>query len=195
MFTASKLDSPLPFWSNLYADLEAQVPAADRTPGTVRYKLKLLRVVIMCSGLHVAAIYRLAHLLYHRAGLVGKIAIRILYWFNRHWYGVGIAAPARIHGGFVLPHPRGVFLGRDIEIGPRCWIFQHVTIGGAPEKTGMPRIGSDVRIFTGAVLSGPISIGDNVMVGANAVVAQDIPANSVVRLPSMRITQRAVLPL
>ena len=195
MSDASKLVLPLPFWRNLYADLEAHVSPADRAPGTVRYRLKLLRVVFMSSGLHVAAIYRLTHLLYHRVGLVGKIAVKILYWLNRHWYGLAIAAPARIYGGFILPHPRGIFLGRDVEIGPRCWIFQNVTIGGAPEKTGMPRIGSDVRIFAGAVISGPISIGDNVTVGANAVVAQDIPANSMVRLPSMRIIQDAILPV
>jgi serine O-acetyltransferase len=45
----------------------------------------------------------------------------------------------------------------------------------------MPRVGADARIFAGAVLTGPVTLGDNVVVGANAVVARDVPARTLVR--------------
>ena len=65
-----------------------------------------------------------------------------------------------------------------------AWVFQNVTIGGAPGKQGMPTIGDDARSFAGAVIAGPIKIGDGVHVGANAVVSIDVPDRSLVR-PAM----------
>lgn len=61
------------------------------------------------------------------------------------------------------------------KIGPNAWIFQNVTIGGRPGKAGGPRIGADARIYAGAVIAGPIQLGEGVVVGANAVVARDVP--------------------
>jgi serine acetyltransferase len=46
---------------------------------------------------------------------------------------------------------------------------------------GMPRVGADARIYSGAVIAGPIAVGDNVMIGANAVVTRDIPPRTLVR--------------
>ena len=80
-----------------------------------------------------------------------------------------------------MPHPQGIVIGADVGIGPRAWIFQNVTIGGAPGKYGMPKIGADVRIYAGAVLVGPVTIGDHVLIGANAVVTNDVPDHSAAR--------------
>ncbi len=66
-------------------------------------------------------------------------------------------------------------------MGPRAWIFHNVTLGGAPDKVGMPYAGSDSRLFAGAVVVGPIRLGDGVFVGANTVVASDVPAGTMVR--------------
>jgi carbonic anhydrase/acetyltransferase-like protein (isoleucine patch superfamily) len=65
--------------------------------------------------------------------------------------------------------------------GERTWIFQNVTIGGSPGKNGLPTIGNDCRIFTGAVIVGPIEIGEGVTIGANAVVASSVPARTLVK--------------
>ncbi len=72
-------------------------------------------------------------------------------------------------------------------VGPRGWVFQNVTLGGAPGKVGMPRVGADARIYAGAVLTGPITLGDEVVVGANAAVHRDVPARTLVRCPSPEI--------
>ena len=92
-----------------------------------------------------------------------------------------IAPGAVISGGVILPHPQGIVVGHGAVIGARTWIFQNVTIGGAPGKAGSPRVGADVRIFAGAVIAGPISVGNNVIIGANVVVARDVHDRSLVR--------------
>lgn len=87
----------------------------------------------------------------------------------------------------MLPHPQGIVIGGAAKIGSRCWIFQNVTIGGAPGKDGHPTIGNDCRIYTGAVITGPIYVGSGVMVGANSVVHRDVSDKSLVRCSDARI--------
>jgi serine O-acetyltransferase len=132
-------------------------------------------------------LHRLAHTLTHRAGIVGRAAAGLLFWAIRHGYGCSIASTARLHGGVVLPHPQGIVIGPGAVVGPGAWIFQNVTIGGAPGKVGLPRVGADARIYCGAVLTGPIAVGDNVMVGANAVVARDVPGRTLVRCAAAEV--------
>lgn len=70
------------------------------------------------------------------------------------------------------------------SIGENCWINQQVTIGYS-NATDCPTIGNNVRIAAGAKVFGDISIGDNVVIGANAVVCKSVPANcTVVGIPA-----------
>jgi serine O-acetyltransferase len=87
--------------------------------------------------------------------------------------GAEIPLGTRIGGGLLLPHPNGIVIHPDAEIGPNCLIFQQVTIGGG--KGGIPRIGGHVDIGAGAKLIGNISVGDHALIGANAVVLCDVP--------------------
>jgi len=64
------------------------------------------------------------------------------------------------------------------EIGENCSIFQQVTIEYT--RKGCPTIGNNVSIYAGAKVLGNINIGDNAVIGANAVVVKDVPANAVV---------------
>lgn len=85
---------------------------------------------------------------------------------------------AKIGGGLLLPHPNGVVIHPDAEIGPNCLIFQQVTIGTGP-RPGVPRIGGQVDIGAGAKILGGVVIGDHARIGANAVVVSDVPAGAV----------------
>lgn len=58
------------------------------------------------------------------------------------------------------------------------WVNQNVTIGHSGK--GIPEIGDNVHIGAGAIVIGPIKIGNNVRIGAGAIVVNDIPDNSVV---------------
>ena len=174
-------DRPIPLWEGIKHDIVAHIPPDLRPRSVASWVITGAGVLVQSSGFHVTLIYRLAHALRSRLGPLGRALSGLAFWWGRHFYGCSIAPSARLFGGLILPHPQGLVIGADVVIGPRAWIFQNVTVGGAPGKTGMPKVGADARIYSGAVLTGPIAVGDNVMFGANVVVARDVPARTIVR--------------
>lgn len=74
----------------------------------------------------------------------------------------------------------GVVLHKRTVIGENCMIGAQVTVGGKSGHYKVPVIGDNVYLATGAKILGPITIGSNVTVGANAVVIHDVPDNCVV---------------
>jgi serine O-acetyltransferase len=175
--------APLPFWRSVAADVRAHASPADRPASRRGWAWVALAVAVGSSGFHAVLLYRLAHAARGRLGWPGRLLARLIFWVSRHWYACSLAPTARLHGGLILPHPQGIVIGAGVVLGPRAWVFQNVTLGGAPGREGMPHIGADARIFAGAVVTGPITVGDNVMIGANAVVAEDVPSRSLVRPP------------
>jgi serine O-acetyltransferase len=101
---------------------------------------------------------------------------------HRFWSAVsGAEIPlnsSRIAGGLLIPHPNGVVVHPEAVIGPNCLLFQQVTIGTGP-KPGVPRLGSNVDVGPGAKILGGVTIGDHAVIGANAVVLNDVPAGAV----------------
>lgn len=98
---------------------------------------------------------------------------------HRFWSivtGADIPLNVKIGGGLLVPHPNGIVIHPDCEIGPNCLIFQQVTIGAASH--GVPKIGGQVDIGAGAKILGPVLIGDHAKIGANAVVLCDVPAGA-----------------
>jgi serine O-acetyltransferase len=174
---------PVPFWSSLRADIRAHLNPADRPRTRRGWLWPGLGVVLRSSGFRLGLLYRLAHAAHRRLGVPGRVLAGVLFWLGRHWYGCCLASTARLYGGLILPHPQGIVIGAGVVVGPRAWIFHNVTLGGAPGKVGMPRIGADARLFAGAVITGPVVVGDQVMIGANTVVSRDIPSRMAVRLP------------
>lgn len=89
-----------------------------------------------------------------------------------------------------LPHPRNVVIGDRVIIGNNCRIYQGVTIG---QSKGMyPKIGDNVIIYPGAKIIGDVSIGDNSIVGTNAVVTKNVPSNTIVAgIPARVLKSRA----
>jgi serine O-acetyltransferase len=103
---------------------------------------------------------------------IRKIAVlRHLFWSAIT--GADIPLGTRIGGGLLLPHPNGIVIHPDVNIGPNCLIFQQVTLGSG--EHGVPRIGGHVDIGAGAKILGGISVGDHSKIGANAVVLKDVP--------------------
>jgi len=112
---------------------------------------------------------------------------RWLVLMHRFWSvvtGADISLGCRIAGGLLLPHPNGVVIHNDVEIGPNCLIFQQVTLGARHGR--VPRLGGHVDIGAGAKLLGGIVVGDDALIGANAVVLDDVPAGAtVVGIPAV----------
>ena len=115
-----------------------------------------------------------------------------LYRLNQHGSSIGYAVEFKDRPHF--PHGiTGIFIGSDSIIGENCTIMQHVTIGSSflkgSKHVGSPTIGNNVFLGAGSMVIGKISVGDNCRIGANAVVARDIPANTIV-IPEMRYITR-----
>lgn len=88
--------------------------------------------------------------------------------------GADIPLNCKIAGGLLMPHPNGIVIHPDAEIGPNCLIFQQVTI--AATDAGAPRIAGHVDIGAGAKVLGPVHIGEHARIGANAVVLDSVPS-------------------
>lgn len=110
---------------------------------------------------------------YLRAGLPG----RLLSIFCRPLQSLHLGNTS-IGPGLFIMHGDGTFVSA-IKIGENCWINQQVTIGYTNE-TDIPSIGNNVRILAGAKVLGKVSVGDNVTIGANTVVINDVPSNATV---------------
>lgn len=92
----------------------------------------------------------------------------------------------------IFPHGiSNIFISDSAKIGKNAVIFQDVTIGSNTIEgsigNGAPTIGDSVYIGAGAKIIGNVKIGNNVRIGANAVVVEDIPDNSVVVLNKPRV--------
>ena len=99
-----------------------------------------------------------------------------------------IPLSTQIEGQPLLPHGiKGVHISKNAVIGKGCTIFHHCTIGsntfGDSKHTGSPIIGDNVFIGAGAIIIGGIRIGDNVRIGAGCIVSDDIPDNATVVMP------------
>ncbi len=136
-------------------------------------------------------VYRAAHRLFPRPGC--RLIARVLSSVARWATGVEIHPGARIGRRFFIDHGTGVVIGETAEIGDDCVMFHNVTLGGTGKHIGKrhPTLGDRVYLGTGAVLLGPIHVGDDAKVGANAFVhMRDVPPRTtVVGVPARIVKQ------
>ncbi|MDU1855059.1 MAG: serine O-acetyltransferase EpsC, partial [Clostridium baratii] len=87
---------------------------------------------------------------------------------------------AKIGKGLFIDHGMGVVIGETAEVGDNVTIYHGVTLGGTGKDKGKrhPTVKDNVIIGAGAKVLGPITIGNNVKVGANSVVLKDVPDNA-----------------
>lgn len=107
--------------------------------------------------------------------LIRKFAV-LRHHFWSAICGCDIPVTCQLGGGLLIPHPNGIVIHPGAKIGPNCLLFQQVTIGTIHD--GIPVIGAHVDIGAGAKILGPVTIGDNALIGANAVVLKDVPAGA-----------------
>ena len=148
----------------------------------------LVEVLLTYSGLHVIVFHRVAHAL-DRVKI--PVLPRLLMTIARGITGVEIHPAATIGPGLFIDHGMGVVIGETSVIGRDVTLFQGVTLGGTGKERGKrhPTIGDRVVIGTGAKVLGNIHIGNDVMIGANAVVLRDVPDHSTVVGVPGRITK------
>lgn len=154
-----------------------------------------LRKLLSCyrsHGLHAVIIYRFGCWL-ARQPLPVKVLLKLPFLYLNYRtmskWGIQIDTDAQIEEGFVIFHYGGIFVGGGSVIGNNVSISHNVTIGrsGEGRRRGAPTIGNNVYVAPGANISGKIKVGDNVRIGANAVVNKDIADNSLVQVAPMQI--------
>jgi len=121
-----------------------------------------------------------------------SFAYKVLKFFSEMLLGMELPCEAIIGRRFVIEHIGGIVVSGDAVFGDDCVMRNGVTVGLRNRGVrGAPLIGNRVDIGAGAKLLGPIHIGDDVAIGANAVVISDVPANSIaVGIPARIIPKK-----
>lgn len=155
-----------------------------------------IEVAILYPGFHAVVFYRLSHWLWERnLRFIGRLISQL----GRMLTGIEIHPGAQIGCCFVIDHGSGVVVGETAEIGDNVTLYHDVTLGGvAPSvdsaaQVGIkrhPTLGDGVIVGSGAQILGPITVGDNARVGANAVVTQNVPAG----VTAVGIPARIIMP-
>ena len=135
--------------------------------------------VIFKAGFQAVLLYRVSHWLYQHGWIY-------LPWFLSRLSlaitGAEIEFNAQIGPGMFVAHPVGIVVGRGTIIGSEVTLFQGVTFGVRswhPDQIRkFPRVGNRCFFFSGAAVVGDITIGDECIVGAHAVVTRDVPSGA-----------------
>ena len=140
-------------------------------------------IKIAYPGYKTIAIYRVSHILYK---LGYKIHARFFSEIGHSMTGIDIHPAAEIDYPFFIDHGTGIVIGQTATIGKNVRLYQGVTLGAlslsnAQELRGVvrhPQVGNNVTIYAGASLLGAITIGDNVTIGSNVFLTEDVPSNT-----------------
>lgn len=177
-------------FKRLKADLDAFL---ERDPAARSH----LEVAILYQGFHAVVFYRISNWLWRQnLRFIGRFISQI----GRILTGIEIHPGATIGCCFVIDHGTGVVVGETADIGDNVTLYHDVTLGGvAPSVDSAaqigtkrhPTLGDGVIVGSGAQILGPITVGEDARVGANAVVTSDIPAGvTAVGIPAKVIMPR-----
>ena len=143
-----------------------------------------LSIIINYSGVHAIWFHRVAHAWWRRGF---TLPARMLSQFARFLTGIEIHPGARLGRRLFIDHGMGVVIGETAEVGDDVVLYHGVTLGGvSTQRTKRhPTVGDRVLIGAGAKLLGPIEIGDDSRIGANAVVTKSFgPGAILVGVPA-----------
>lgn len=163
-----------------------------------KYGAKFLVIVLFTQGFWATFQYRIAHYIYvNIKWKLFKLPMLCLafLWFKIIEITTGISIPysAKIGHSFYIGHFGGIIINSHAVIGNNCNISQGVTIGvsGLGINRGVPVLGDNIYIGANAVLAGKINIGNNVLVAACSMVNRSFLDNSVLAgVPALVISQK-----
>jgi serine O-acetyltransferase len=141
------------------------------------------------QGIWAVALYRLNHVLIQiRIPLIGFLCRAVAFFifkFTEILTGISLPPATKIGRGLYIGHFGYCIVHQDAVLGENCSLGPGNVIGTrGVGKEGVPRLGDNVYLGTGAKILGNVTIGNNVRVGANAVVLDDVPNNcTVVGIP------------
>ena len=133
-----------------------------------------LQILILYPGVHAIIWHRIAHFFYK---IHFRFLARLFAKWSRFRTGIEIHPAAKIGKNLFIDHGMGVVIGETSVIGDNCTIYQNATLGGTGKEHNKrhPTLLDNVVVGAGAKVLGNITVGNNVKIGANAVVLKDIP--------------------
>ena len=153
-----------------------------------------LGVILTYPGVKAVLFHQVAHFF-----CVAKFDLiaRVISQFSRFLTGIEIHPKAKIGKNLFIDHGMGVVIGETSEIGDNVTIYHSVTLGGISPSIDSdsqrdvkrhPTLKDNVVVGSGAQVLGPIVVGKNAKIGANAVVTKDVPENAVmVGIPAKNV--------
>lgn len=101
-------------------------------------------------------------------------AAKLLFWF----FKIEVSKHAKIGPGLRLPHPMGIIIAPNVEIGPDCDLYADVRLVLAHGAKQGPRLGAHSFMGDGAKAVGAVTIGEHAIIGVSAVVTKDVPSHA-----------------
>ena len=153
-----------------------------------------LSVILTYPGVKAVFFHRIANFF-----SIAKLDLisRIISQFSRFLTGIEIHPKAKIGENLFIDHGMGVVIGETSEIGNNVTIYHMVTLGGISPSINSddqrdskrhPTLMDNVVVGSGAQILGPVVVGKNAKIGANAVVTKDVPENAVmVGIPAKNV--------
>lgn len=170
----------------LFAQLHEDISCVFERDPAARSRIEVLATY---PGVHAILLHRIAHRLWQWRL---HFTARFIAYLSRLLTNVDIHPGAQIGRRFFIDHGAGVVIGETAVIGHNVTLYHGVTLGGTTWNKGKrhPTLEDGVMVGAGAKILGAITLGENVRVGANSVVVNDVPADrSVVGIPG-RIVKR-----
>ena len=128
-----------------------------------------------------------------------NLLAKMISQLSRFFTGIEIHPKAKIGKNFFIDHGMGVVIGETSEIGDNVTIYHAVTLGGISPSINSdeqryvkrhPTLKNNAVVGSGAQVLGPVIVGENAKIGANAVVTKDVPANAVmVGIPAKNVNK------
>ncbi|HET7098880.1 MAG TPA: hypothetical protein VFI61_01445 [Patescibacteria group bacterium] len=148
--------------------------------------LLFLVVLFRNPGMHFSVLYRLEFYLFNSKNLILKIISAIFYPFyfiiTYYIFDIDISPRVKIGSGLYI-HNKGIIFTDLVVAGKNLTLIAPLTLGvkgWGYDLSYAPTLGNNVVVYTGARIIGKVKIGNNVSIGANAVVIKNIPNNCIV---------------
>ena len=135
--------------------------------------------VFLYQGFWAILLHKIAHQLYNwRLYFLARLVSQIARFFTQ----IEIHPGAKVSDEVFIDHGAGVVIGETAEVGKNVVIFHGATLGGTGKDVGKrhPTVGDNVMIGANATILGPITIGDGAKIGACAIVVKDVPAGTTI---------------
>lgn len=152
----------------------------------------ILKIVAFSHAFHLVFAIRIGQSV-RGLKFIGPFLSLLIEYLIRVLYASDISCRAKIGEGLMIVHGHDIVIGGDVVIGKGCKIFNGVTLGNKDtetKKNQQPHVGEFVVISTGAKILGCIDIGSNSIIGANSVVLNSVPPQSIAIGVPARILKR-----